>query len=98
MQTLHSLRFPVPPAARPLAGLAARPIVRPIVRPIAALIDAWRRQRMQGATLRTLHSLDDRTLRDLGLHRSEIAGIAAEIGGRAEATHVRTQLALQLRA
>jgi len=93
MQTLHPLHLPVPPAAGFLAGLNPHPIIRPI----AALIDAWRRQRMHRATFQTLHSLDDRTLRDLGFHRSEIGGIAAEIGGRTEITTVRAQLALQLR-
>jgi uncharacterized protein YjiS (DUF1127 family) len=87
MQTLHTLRLPAPPAAGPLAGLSASLIGRPI----AALIDAWRRQGRHRATLRTLHAIDDRTLRDLGLHRSEIGALAAEIGGRAEITYVRAQ-------
>jgi len=90
MQTLHSLRLPAPAAAGPRAGRTPGPI--------AALIDAWRRQRTHRATLRTLHSLDDRTLRDLGFHRSEIGAIAAEIGGQAEVTHVRAQMAHPLHA
>ena len=90
MQTLHSLCLPAPAAAGPRAGRTPGPI--------AALIDAWRRQRTHRATLRTLHSLDDRTLRDLGFHRSEIGAIAAEIGGQAEVTYVRAQMAHPLHA
>ena len=88
MQTLHTLRLPAPPGAVPLAGLTASPI--------AALIDAWRRQRRHRATLQTLRALDDRTLRDLGFHRSEIGALAGEIGGRAEITYVRAQPAHHL--
>jgi uncharacterized protein YjiS (DUF1127 family) len=94
MQTLHTLRLPAPPGAGPLAGLTASPIGRPI----AALIDAWRRQRRHRATLRTLRALDDRTLRDLGFHRSEIGALAGEIGARAEITYVRAEAAHPLRA
>jgi len=94
MQTLPTLSLPAPPAAGPLAGLTASLIVRPI----AALIDAWRRQSLQRATLETLHSLDDRTLHDLGVNRSEIGAVAAEIGGRAETTYVRLQQGRHLRA
>jgi uncharacterized protein YjiS (DUF1127 family) len=86
MHTLHTLRLPAPPAAGPFARL------------IAECADAWRGRRLRRATAATLHSLDDRTLGDLGLHRSEIGGIAAEIGHRAETTYVRAQLAHYLRA
>jgi uncharacterized protein YjiS (DUF1127 family) len=64
----------------------------------AVLVNRNRHQRTHRATLRTLHSLDDRTLRDLGFHRSEIGAIAAEIGGQAEVTYVRAQMAHHLHA
>lgn len=86
MQTLQTLRLPAPVAAGPFARF------------VAELIEAWRRNRLCRATTRTLQSLDDRTLHDLGFHRSEIRGLAAEIGGEAEASHVRARQARQLRA
>ena len=94
MQTLHSLCLPAPAATGRLAALTAGPIGRPI----AALIDAWRCQRLHRATLQTLHALDDRTLQDLVFHRSEIGAIAAEIGGRTELTYVRAQMVHPLHA
>lgn len=43
---------------------------------IAAIVTAWwcrhQRNRRQKATIRLLGGLDDRTLKDIGLHRSEI--------------------------
>jgi len=86
MQTLHALRLPAIHAAGPFTRL------------IAELSDAWHRRRQRQATAQTLHSLDDRTLRDLGFHRSEIGSVAAEIGGQAKTTYVRAQLAHHLRA
>jgi uncharacterized protein YjiS (DUF1127 family) len=49
------------------------------------------RRRVAARELRAaLHDLDDRTLRDLGFHRDEIASVAAELGGDAMPTRVRT--------
>ena len=54
-----------------------------------AFAHAWLRYRRRRAT-RTIYSalseLDDRTLRDLGFHRSEIWSVAAETSGEAEPT------------
>jgi len=86
MQAQQTLRLPAPAAA----GVFARLISR--------VLDAWQRQRQDRATLRTLNSLDDRTLHDLGFHRSEIGSISAEIGGRAELSHLRARLVHHLRA
>ena len=86
MQTLHSLRLPAPAAAGPFARFAAE------------LIEAWRRNSLRRATLQTLHSLDDRTLHDLGFHRSEIGGLAAEVGGQADVSYIRARQARQLQA
>jgi uncharacterized protein YjiS (DUF1127 family) len=86
MQTLHTLRLPALGAAGPFTRF------------VVQLIDSWRRASASRAAVRTLHSLDDRTLHDLGLHRSEIHGLVAEVDGQAEASYVRAQQARQLRA
>ena len=53
---------------------------------------AWKRYRQRRKTRAicdALYVLDDRTLRDLGFHRSEISSLAAEATGEAERTRVR---------
>ena len=84
MQSLYTLRLPTPRVTGSLADAATRLIRR--------LLAAWHRQRTHRATVDTLQALDDRTLCDLGLHRSEIHGVAAEIGGHAETTYLRARL------
>ena len=49
---------------------------------------AYRRRRHTRAIYGALSELDDRTLRDLGFHRSEIWSVAAETSGEAEQTRV----------
>lgn len=51
-------------------------------------VDAWRWHRRARATYLALRDLDARTLRDLGLHRSEILSVAREVGGEVDATRV----------
>lgn len=56
------------------------------------VVDAWRdwRQvRRLAATRRTLESVSDATLRDLGFSRSELASVQAELTGQAELTRWR---------
>jgi uncharacterized protein YjiS (DUF1127 family) len=49
----------------------------------------YRRYRDAQETYETLSGLDDRALRDLGMHRDEIWSVAAETTGLAERTRVR---------
>jgi uncharacterized protein YjiS (DUF1127 family) len=72
---------------------------RPVERHLLAwhrLRALWRRRldrqaevRRQRRELCTLSGLSDATLRDLGLARSELGSIQAEIDGRATATRMR---------
>lgn len=49
-----------------------------------------RERKLARETYDTLHSLDAHTLHDLGLDRSEIESVAAEMAGFARPTRVRT--------
>ncbi len=62
-------------------------------------VKAWRRHRMAWDTYKSLRGLDARTLRDVGLDRSEMGSVAAEIAGEADRTRMqalRTLRALSL--
>lgn len=73
-------------------------VLQALVRRIAgwareSFVDAlasYRRRREMKSIYRTLQELDDRVLRDLGFHRSEIMSVAAEAVEEAERTRVRT--------
>jgi uncharacterized protein YjiS (DUF1127 family) len=56
----------------------------------AAALASYRRRREMKSIYHTLQRLDDRVLRDLGFHRSEIMSVAAEAVEEAERTRVRT--------
>lgn len=86
--------YALPPSfARPLteSRRPAGPVHRLMrrLRAIARLVSRRRRARRRFDDLR---HLDERTLRDLGVTRSELASIVSELGGRAAATRRRTDL------
>ena len=58
-------------------------------------VAAWRRQRDEHATYRALQTLDNRTLRDLGLDPSEMRSVASELTGGASRTPARALLTLR---
>lgn len=90
MQSLHILHLPTPRVPGSFADAATRLFARALA--------AWHRQRLHRATVETLHSLDDRTLRDLGFHRSELGAVVAELGEVAETTYLRLQAVWPQRA
>jgi uncharacterized protein YjiS (DUF1127 family) len=51
----------------------------------------YRHLRRAKATYDALRDLDDRTLRDLGFERSELASVVAEMSGTASPTRVRIE-------
>lgn len=59
------------------------------------LVDRWNRWRKARETFHALSELDARTLRDLGLDRSEILSAVAEIAGDADPTRARSIRALR---
>lgn len=52
------------------------------------LLVTWRKRQQAWDTYRALRDLDARTLRDIGLDRSEIRSIAAEVSGALEVTRM----------
>jgi uncharacterized protein YjiS (DUF1127 family) len=69
-----------------------RELVADIARAVAAvsrrLYSKWSQRQQAWATYRALRDLDARTLRDIGLDRSELRSIAAEVGGALEVTRM----------
>ena len=69
----------------------ARPLPR-LVRRLRAIVRLIVRRRRARRRFEDLSHLDERTLRDLGITRSELASVVSELGGRAAATRRRTDL------
>ena len=68
-------------------------IVRAMLAVSRRVVAGLERARRRSAWLRELRSLDDRTLHDIGLHRSEIGSAVAELLGTASATRRRGSIA-----
>ena len=60
--------------------------VHAVVAALRSTAAAWQRIRRRRAMQRELESLDDRMLRDIGVHRSEVSSLVAELIGAAPAT------------
>ena len=58
----------------------------PSSRALRCTAAAWQRSRRRRAMLRELESLDDHMLHDIGVHRSEVSSLVAELIGAAPAT------------
>jgi len=88
MNRAHRLQHPrTDPVDGALASAASA-----IERFAASLWRAWSwycRRRVAAATYESLGSLDDRSLRDLGLDRMELRSAAAEAAGQAERTRLQ---------
>jgi len=76
MERIHAIELP-----RPIGDTGARRIARLAAALASALatacdtVAAWAEARGKAATRRELHGLSDHTLRDIGLHRSQIDGL-----------------------
>lgn len=57
---------------------------------IAAVVQRQRQNRRLRRQIRALVRLDARTLKDIGIDRSELGSVAAELVGRAEPSRRRT--------
>jgi len=72
-------------------GRLLRDAAHSLLGAVSRLSLKYRRRRHARAIYAALSDLDDRTLRDLGFHRSEIWSVAAEATGEAEQTRTITR-------
>jgi len=83
-------------AARRHRGFVIGRSVAAAVRSLARIArwarERYRQRQQARLTYDALRELDDRTLHDLGLDRSEITSIAAEVSAETESSRVRAQL------
>jgi len=68
------------------APTALQRFVFSVVAALRSTAAAWQRNRRRRAMLRELESLDDHMLQDLGVHRSELDSLVAELTDAAPAT------------
>jgi len=100
-QGLDAHRLTIEARSERSASLAAilATLVASVASAVRRLHASWSMARSARATYRALRQLDPRTLHDLGLDRSEMRSVAAEIAGESDRTRVqalRTLRALSL--
>ncbi len=71
---------------RPVVSAARSGWIARSARSVRARLRLWSRRRRHAIGLRELQALDAQTLRDLGLHPSEVASLHAELTRRAPST------------
>lgn len=83
--------YALPPTAARAPAEFKRPAgpVRRLTRRLRAIARLVARRRRARRRFDDLGHLDERTLRDLGISRSELASVVSELGGRAAATRRR---------
>ena len=69
-------------------ALVLRQAARTLIKSIGSWFDDWRRARRMRADLHALQALDEFTLHDLGLHRSEISSLINPAQRRDRRHHV----------
>ena len=68
------------------APTALQRFVLAVVAALRGTAAAWQRSRRRRAALRELQTLDDRMLHDIGVSRSELQSLLAELAGDTPAT------------
>jgi uncharacterized protein YjiS (DUF1127 family) len=86
-----TFRLSVSQVLAPIAGTIPHASHRHVTRRLRALIRLFARRRRAQRRYDDLRHLDERTLRDLGVARSELASVVAELDGRAALTRRRTE-------
>jgi len=79
------------PAAGRVAGspTGATALLAPMRALLRRLGAGWQRRHLAKCTFIALRRLDERALRDLGIDRSELQSVAAEVAGDADSTRAR---------
>ena len=70
------------------APTALQRFVFAVVAALRGTAAAWQRSRRRRKALRELESLNDPMLRDIGVHRSELPSLVAELHGSAQVTRL----------